>query len=246
MGIRILLLVALLIGLMYLSSWLGKASPAQRSAAIRNVIIYGTAATLLILVVAGRIPWIFAIAGAAAPWIQRALMAMRAFNQYKAFRGPAAGRQSNVNTAYLAMTLDHDSGAIEGEILAGDFKGQMLSSLNLAQLLELRDACTGTDQQSVPLIEAYIDQTHGTDWRADEPAGSDGRSGAGSVDDRISDVDALAILGLEEGASIKEIQAAHRRLMQKMHPDRGGSAYLAARINQARDVLIEQFRKASN
>ncbi len=235
MGIRILLLVALLVGLMYLAAWLGKASPAQRSQALGRIVIYGVAAALLILVLTGRIHWLFALLGAAAPWIQRAMMAMRAWNTVKAFRGPSSGRQSSVSTAWLAMTLDHDSGDIDGEILAGTYKGSMLSALTREQLVELLKACRADDPQSARLVEAYLDRYHGTDWRGedeeDATPGGDAR-GPMSVDE------ALSILGLEKGATVKDVQAAHRRLMQKLHPDRGGSAYFASLVNKAREVLL--------
>jgi len=240
MGLRILLLLALLVGLMYLASWLGRATPAQRTAAFRNILIYGAAAVLLILVLTGRIHWLFALAGAAAPWIQRALMAMRAWNSYKAFRGPSAGRQSSVGTDYLAMTLDHDSGDIDGEILAGAFTGSKLSALSLEQLRELLAECRSADPKSAALVEAFLDRYHGA-WRDDDEPGADDAArpdGSGPM----SAEDALAILGLEQGASLKDIQAAHRRLMQKLHPDRGGSPYFASLVNKARDVLLERMR----
>lgn len=235
MAVRILLVLVAVVGLMYLAAWLGKANPQQRAQALRNIVIYGVAAVLLILVVTGRIPWIFAIAGAAAPWLQRGMMALRAWNAFKAFRGPAAGHQSAVGTAYLAMSLDHDSGDIDGEVLAGQFAGTMLSSLELGQLLALREECRGADPQSVALLEAYLDRYHEA-WREDEeePAAAATASGPMSAEE------ALSILGLEDGASDAEVQAAHRRLMQKLHPDRGGSAYFASLVNKARDRLLER------
>jgi hypothetical protein len=241
MGIRVLLILALVVSLMYLAAWLGKASPAQRASALRGILIYGVAALLLILVLTGRIHWLFALLGAAAPWIQRGMMAMRAWNTVKAFRGPSGGRQSSVNTGYLAMRLDHDSGDIDGEVLAGAFTGSLLSSLSLEQLLELLHECRAADPGSAPLVEAFLDRYHGSDWRTD-----DGSEGAQTHDAKgpMSVDDALSILGLERGATDKDIQTAHRRLMQKLHPDRGGSPYFAALVNKARDVLLESTQNA--
>ncbi len=233
MGIRFLLLIVALIGLMYFASWLKQATPSQRSYALRNIAIYGIAGALLILVATGRIHWLFALIGAAAPWLQRAMLAMRAWNSFKAFAGPAAGRQSSVNTAWLAMTLDHDSGDIDGQVLAGKYQGTLLSALSVEQLLDLLQECGTSDPRSVPLIEAFLDRHHGTEWRGGEQQSQSQPAGT-----QMTEEEALAILGLEQGAHKKDIQAAHRSLMQKMHPDRGGSAYLATRINLARDILL--------
>jgi len=236
MGLRVLFIIAALIGLMFFASWLRTATPAQRSAALRNIIIYGLALAVLIMVATGRAHWLFALVAAATPWIQRGLMAMRAWNSFKATRGPASGQQSSVNTAWLNVSLDHDSGEIDGEILAGPFKGSRLSNLEMEQLLNLRDACLQGDPQSVPLVEAYIDQVYGPDWRGENEQTDTNQ--AETVSGPMSEAEACAILGLEPGAGKREIRDAHRRLMQKMHPDRGGSPFLAARINQARDLLL--------
>jgi hypothetical protein len=56
----------------------------------------------------------------------------------------------------------------------------------------------------------------------------------------LSADEALDLLGLTHGASAAAIRAAHRRLMQLVHPDRGGTTYLAARINEAKDILLTQ------
>ncbi|MBA4100293.1 MAG: molecular chaperone DnaJ [Rhodospirillum sp.] len=149
------------------------------------------------------------------------------------------GKSSRIETKYLRMALDHDSGALDGLVLAGRHRDQLLSKLTLEQLLEVRADCIADDPQGVPLIEAYLDRIHGATWREIE-------SGQQSSDDaspkRASAVmtreEAFAVLGLPPTASDAEIRETHRRLMMKLHPDHGGSDYLAAKINQARDVLL--------
>jgi curved DNA-binding protein CbpA len=55
----------------------------------------------------------------------------------------------------------------------------------------------------------------------------------------MSRSEALKVLGLEEGATEEHIRAAHRRLILQTHPDKGGTSYLAAKINEAKDVLLK-------
>lgn len=145
---------------------------------------------------------------------------------------------SKVSTAWLDMTLDTGSGAVAGEVLQGRFRGRRLADLTLEDLLALRAECAH-DEQSVSLIEAFLDRTHGPEWRAGaqgaetaDPAGSRTEQG------RMTEALALSILGLEAGADAAAIKAAHHRLMKKMHPDQGGSGYLAAEINAAKDFLL--------
>jgi hypothetical protein len=149
----------------------------------------------------------------------------------KRFGGPApqTGAANSVETAFLNMTLDHDSGRMTGSVKAGQFAGRDLAALNLPELLLLLEECQIADIDSVALLEAWLDRAH-PDWRS-EPA-AEPRSAA------ITREEALDILGLKEGADEDAIRAAHRRLMKTAHPDQGGSAWLAARINAARDFLL--------
>jgi DnaJ-domain-containing protein 1 len=144
-----------------------------------------------------------------------------------------------VRTDALEMELDHDSGRMEGRCLKGQFTGRTLSSLSDDELLlllaELRDA----DAQGAALIEAYLDR-RAQGWRekgADGAAKEQARAPRGGRI-RMAPDEACAVLGLGKGASEEEIRAAHRKLMMKLHPDQGGSTYLAARINEAKDVLL--------
>jgi hypothetical protein len=154
--------------------------------------------------------------------------------------GPSTGRSSNVETEYLRMTLDHDSGAMRGEVLQGTFAGRELNDLNLTQLIDLLEECRRRDGEAAQILEAYLDRTQGDEWHqhAGDHDGADyagGNSGAGGAMTRD---EAREVLGLDINPSPSEIREAHKRLMLKYHPDKGGSSYLAAKINQAKDLLL--------
>jgi DnaJ-domain-containing protein 1 len=158
----------------------------------------------------------------------------------KAARGPTPGQRSRVQTRFLAMELDHDSGAMDGTVIVGRFAGRRLADLGLDQLVDLLDQCRA-DPQSVAVLEAWLDRER-PDWREDRAEGQADPRDAGArragPPGGMSRDEALEVLGLEPGASPERIRDAHRRLMIRNHPDRGGSTYLAARINQAKDVLL--------
>jgi DnaJ-domain-containing protein 1 len=126
---------------------------------------------------------------------------------------------------------------MEGEVLAGPLKGRKLSSLNPAELRALHSQCAAAPDQSRVLLEAWLDRLK-PEWRQDW--GGTARNGGGSATGgAMSRDEAYAVLGLKPGASDEDIRAAHRRLMKEFHPDRGGSDYLAAKINQAKDLLLQ-------
>lgn len=145
------------------------------------------------------------------------------------------GQASKVSTSLLAMELDHDTGRMDGVVLAGVYKGRKLSSLSLAEAQALHAVAAGTADQSRALLEAWIERTH-PDWREQWNAGA--RPAGQSSSAKMTRAEALAILGLKEGASADDIRAAHRRLMKGAHPDLGGSDYLAAKINEAKELLL--------
>ena len=148
------------------------------------------------------------------------------------------GSGSTVRSAWFEMRLDHDSGAMQGQVLRGEFDGRSLADLDEPALLRLA-ASVGGDGDSASLLEAYLDRRI-PGWREnvqrDGTAGASGASDAGAMTDK----QAYEILGLLPGASEAEIRAAHRRLMKRVHPDQGGSTFLAAKINQAKDWLLDR------
>jgi len=152
----------------------------------------------------------------------------------------SAGQMSRVRTAFLEMELDHDTGTMRGRILAGPHEGAALDDLDPPALIAMLGEIDGDSRE---LLAAYLDRRE-PGWRehaqGDAAAGS-GRRPAGSSG-KMTEEEAYQILGVEPGASTQDITRAHRSLMKKLHPDQGGSTYLAARINEAKDVLLRRHR----
>jgi hypothetical protein len=145
------------------------------------------------------------------------------------------GQSSRVTTEHLEVELDHDTGDIRGRVLKGFFEGRQLEDLAPVELAHLWQDCRFTDPQSAQIIEAYLDRVHPT-WREDL-ARAEGEHTSGPNGKMTRD-QALDILGLRPGASEADIRRAHRELMMKLHPDHGGSTFLAAKINEAKDMLL--------
>lgn len=149
---------------------------------------------------------------------------------------PVAAKRSTVRTAALEMDLDHDSGKLEGMVLAGHYEGKMLGAMGIADLQQLH-AELRPDPESRQLLETYLDGRFPV-WRKNaQPDSSEGLGvapGAGAM----TKEEAYKILGLEAGAAAADIRKAHRRLMQRLNADVGGTSVLAARINEAKDVLL--------
>jgi hypothetical protein len=150
---------------------------------------------------------------------------------------PTPGNTSQVRTGVLAVELDHDTGNMDGEVLTGRFAGARLSALPPGDLAELRDECAAAGDQSLELIEAYLDRHH-PDWREAEGHREHGAGAGGNAGGVMDAAEARAILGLDQDATASEIRAAHKKLMKLYHPDHGGSSYLAAKVNRAKDILL--------
>ncbi len=227
---KLLLGVLILAGLMWAMSWYAKAPDARRNSAIKSALLYGIAIALLLLVVTGRIPLIFAAISAAIPFIHRLI----AFKGLIGIVGRFAGQKfgpTTLTTQWLIVEYDLGTRRLDALVTRGEFEHSRLSTLNEAQLnrllIEVKE-----DFQSRAAVNAYILSQH-----AGGAPGANQHSSSAPHSD-ISVDQAYEILNLKVGATAGEIKRAHKKLMQKMHPDRGGSGYLAAQINAAKDLLL--------
>lgn len=223
-------------------NWLHNQPASQRGAALARlalglgIIVFGY------LALTGRLHLVGILLAMAYPFLRRYLPAL----VQQARPAGSSGNRSRVTSEILEMSLDHDSGALYGKILRGPMQGRTLEKLQEQEFIELLQYCRREDSDSARLLETYLDRRFGEAWRQDDPGGT--RTGAEQDSDgeeqsrssgEMSREEAYEVLGLEPGASPEEITRAHRRLMQRLHPDRGGSAYLAARINAARKRLLD-------
>ena len=251
---RLLVLVVLVAALLWFLRWFRRTRPEQVARMIKRGALWGAIGFLLLMVATGRLNPLFAALAAAVPVVMRGLNVLRmlpAIQQVLRMLGLTAasgaagggaagsGQTSSIRTRFLEMTLDHASGDMDGLVLEGPYQGQLLSRLDLDELLGLFETCQAQDAQSAAVLAAYLDRTHGTEWSDARPGGG-GADGGGTTAGAapMSREEALAVLGLGAGAEEEDIRGAHRRLIQKFHPDRGGSDYLAAKINEAKRLLL--------
>ncbi len=213
-------------------------SPARLLKILRWVGILVAMLFVILLIIGVRNISLAALAGMALALLSRAGMFSwrNPMGQGNPFRS-ATQSSSNVETHFLRMTLDHENDQLDGEILEGQFKGQLLSVLTLSELLEFRMTCQNLDPDSVPLVDAFLDRKFGADWR-DRTQHDRADQNSEPLDDGMSVERAFKVLGLHPGATDDDIRDAHRRLMKKNHPDQGGSDFLAKQINEAKDFLL--------
>ena len=233
-------LIALL--LFWLVRYRLQSSPRQAKQWWLSLALGITALVFILLALTGRLQFLVAAGAALILLIRRVItlvqygpLLKQALDFFKGNLTDDDEQTSSVTTSLLTMTLDHRTGLMDGEVLAGEYAGQHLSRLHETQLAKLYRECRGHYPDSVAVLEAYLDRRLDSEWRAE--AAREGQ--APRSPDDLTREQALAILGLEEGASREEIIQAHRRMMQKVHPDRGGSDFLAAQVNRAKTLLLD-------
>jgi hypothetical protein len=164
------------------------------------------------------------------------------------FRSVGKGRRgsgiSRVRSAMIEMELDHATGGLSGTVLAGALEGRALNSLTRTQCEALWKLCRTDDPDGARLLEPYLDrrfpgwsEAGQADADTGRTPGGDGRPWRAGA---MSEDEAYEVLGLRKGASRNDVARAHRELMKKLHPDHGGSTDLAARVNEAKEILLRR------
>jgi len=181
-----------------------------------------------LLALTGRVNVGLGLVGIGAAWIAR--------NRSVGSVGTASGKRSTVRSAMFEMELDHDTGEMDGLVLTGGHEGRWLSAMSDTELVDL--LASVIDAESRALLEAYLDRRI-SGWREHADADTNAGQGSPASSGPMTKQEAYQILGLEPGAGSQEVREAHRRLMKRVHPDSGGSTFLAAKINEAKDILLD-------
>jgi hypothetical protein len=239
--------VVLLIGVVLLGRWFVAADPKLLIRMGKGLAVAAAVVVALVLTVTGRFGIVLTMAMLGLPLLLRFFRA-GANGRGSWQTGPAGSGAgpgvSRIQTRFLAMTLDHASGDLDGSVIAGLFAGRLLRDLSLSELMTLLAECRAADPSSCQVLEAYLDRVH-PGWQAKAAAGgANGQAGKEARSPRpgaaMTHEEALRVLGLAPDATSEDIRAAHHRLIALLHPDRGGSSFLAAQVNLARDVLLNR------
>lgn len=208
-----------------------------------KLILIGLGVIFLFLAATGRAHALFAILGAGMTQIMRLTPLLIRFapwiKQYIGGTGPAGASQ--LSTATVLMTLNQITGAMQGQVIAGTFTGRSMESLSTAELQALCDYCAQHDSDALRLVQAYLQRERQANWNGSSNYGSGNSRQAASTGNQMSTTEAKQVLGIDANTDMNRdtIVSAHRSLMGRFHPDKGGNDYLATKLNTARDVLLK-------
>jgi len=241
---RTILFVLLLAAIIFWWHWQNTPEPERRKQLLWKTGIGALLVISALLVVTGRMHWLGAVFAGLLAFLRQGLgLALRYFpilTQLYRTHAPAAraANTSTVSTRLIEMTLDYQTGKLSGKVLAGEFKGRTLDELNHEQLVLFKSFCNNHDLDSLRLLESYLAARFG-DAPGNRANGQ--RRTAATMSAGMTVTEALQVLGLSGEPSKEDITRAYRKIMQQLHPDRGGNEYFAAKANQARDLLMKNL-----
>ena len=238
--------IAILVGLALAARWYISASAQSILRVFKWTAIIGCLAIIVVIILTRQLTWAAFMLPAMIPWLLRARQASRMAKNWSRMTsasqgasGMAPGQTSEIETRFLRMYLAHDSGEMNGDVILGQFSGKTLRNLSFEELIillgEVKD-----DNHSIQVLVAYMERYHEEAWRESKHATEDVNTQMDKANGSMTISEAYKVLGLEEGANLDTIKESHRRLMSKLHPDHGGSTYLATKLNEAKDLLLNQ------
>jgi DnaJ-domain-containing protein 1 len=239
---RIIFFVIMLAGIVFWWHWKNTTDAKLRKRLLQRSVIGALIIFLLMMVVTGHMNWMGAVLAGVLAFVRQniGLVARYAPVITQFYRAHVSASQpsgtATVSTRFIRMNLDHATGKLSGNVLAGEFQGRALDSMNKSELDRLQDWCGKNDADSARLLESYISARFGANSGSSTHNNSTGVS-AGDM----TVEEALQVLGLKAEPSKEEITQAYRKIIQQLHPDRGGNEYFAAKANQARQVLNKRF-----
>lgn len=236
MNPRLLLIIAVVGFAIFAVRWFKRQNPSHQKKIRTQFIFVMGGLILIVLVISGKLPWLFALLAAALPFALRLLSLKRIVTSW---RGNASTRQKQdavLQTRFIRVGLFPATGRMEGEILSGRHEGAPLTALTHQDLVDLWHHYLQIDPESAQVLAMFLDRNHGPHWRVSQQ----NTPYTPTPHHTMTREEACAILGVDDRASVADIKTAHRKLMQKFHPDRGGSNYLAIKINQAKELLLKQ------
>jgi succinate dehydrogenase flavin-adding protein (antitoxin of CptAB toxin-antitoxin module) len=226
---RLLLLIAIIFSLWYWWKIVKSLPSEKRRPFLWRTAFWSVLGLSVVLVASGRMHWLGAGLAVLVPLAKgafalglRALPFLQILSRFKT-------SPSQFRTKSLLVQVNFSTREMDGEILQGEFSGKRLSELSREELQSFAESLKVTDRESFLLLQTYLLRNN--------RGGSEQSYTDGSLSE-LSEKEAYEILGLEANASKEDIIKAHKRLVQRLHPDRGGSDYLAAKINAAKDKLI--------
>ena len=233
---RLIIAIAIIAIIFYLTQRINLLPPKARRKAFVTLSLTLITLLVLFLTVTGRLHWIgAALTGVLVLLRQLLPLIIRFIPTWLSYRGSGIGSKSSktstVESRFIRMNLDHETGKMSGEVLSGEFEQWELDEMERPQLESLLSFCSQNDPDSARLLESYLTQRFPDENFDSQESYSESSS-------QMQRAEALSILGLEGEPDSETIVNAHRHLMQKLHPDRGGNDYLAAKINQAKDILL--------
>lgn len=248
---RLLLLIALIFIIWYGLRWWKQQDPEHRNKSLATYLLWGLAGVLILLFLTGRAHWISAAIGALLPLMKSALPYLQRMIPYAMQWKQRQGQQRQLAGEWVELKVSPMSGQVDGSVLKGEFKGRHLSDLSESELKQLLRDCLANEMKSAQLLAAFLQQTYGQQWQASfadvlnehntnqsQHANFDANHHSGPM----TQEEACEILGVDRNCSKEDVLKAYKSLMQKVHPDRGGSDYLTRLVAEAKELLLKRFQ----